>query len=126
MIRSLLGISRQLMLCMQAMLRVAMKAEVAVVTSSLLPQLQQPAFNLDCMAVQQLSSNAGLTPEHMLPIFLPVAAVLAIWRSECCNPCWLQLRVPGEAPKKPKVIEGVSDYCAKTTTSLGGSHHRII
>jgi hypothetical protein len=107
---------------MQAMLRVAMNPKVTEVISSFLPQRQQPAFNLACMAVQQLSSNAGLTPEHMLPIFLPVAAVPVIWRSECSNPWCLQLPAFGEAPKKPKVIKGTIDDWAALTTIPGGSH----
>ena len=89
--------------CMLQLLQVA-KAEIVTSSiSGLLPQQQQVAFSTACRAVQQLSSTAGLTPEHMLPLFAPMAAVPVIWGSVCSNPWCLQLPGSGAASKKPKV-----------------------
>ena len=93
--------------CMLEMLQVA-KAEITTTAiCPLLPQQQQAVFSAACRAVQQLSSTAGLTPEHMLPLFAPMAAVPVIWGSVCSNPWCMQLPGSGAASKKPKVRQKV-------------------
>ena len=103
-------------LCMRQLVAVATDAHVTKVLCGLLPLPQQDPFTTACTAVQQLSSTSGLTPQHMLSVYLPMAAVPITWGAMCCNPQCLQLPMPGDATKKRQVRGSWVDRARKGIT----------